>query len=286
MARTGFAVAGVVCLATLSAVAAPAHGLRNAQDGAAPATAGISAPDFRGTVALSNCSGAVVRFPTSQPTQRALVLTNGHCHDYLDRRQVLVDRRYTRRVLLLARDGSVAAAIRTDRLVYATMYRTDVALYRLRRTYVELRDRYGVRALTLADHGPRRGTALTIPSGYWATTYHCQAAGIVHTVREADWRWRSSLRFAKTRSCQMVGGTSGSPVMNPSTRRVLAVNNTANEDGQRCTLDNPCEVDAQGRITVDEGRRYGQQTWWLTTCVRDGLLDLSIRGCKMPKPLH
>lgn len=34
---------------------------------------------FAGTVALSNCSGSVVRIPDAAPTDPALVLSNGHC---------------------------------------------------------------------------------------------------------------------------------------------------------------------------------------------------------------
>src|SRR5690348_6298664 len=54
--------------------------------GAAPAVAAphtVVKPratvDFAGTVALSDCSGSVIRFPNSADSDPALVLTNGHC---------------------------------------------------------------------------------------------------------------------------------------------------------------------------------------------------------------
>src|SRR5262245_49577416 len=50
--------------------------LGGAPAGAAPA---ISAVDFTGIVALSNCSGSVVRTPNAVSTDRALVMSNGHC---------------------------------------------------------------------------------------------------------------------------------------------------------------------------------------------------------------
>ena len=37
------------------------------------------AVNFAGTVALSNCSGSVVRMPDSEDNDPALVMTNGHC---------------------------------------------------------------------------------------------------------------------------------------------------------------------------------------------------------------
>src|SRR5262245_54346215 len=70
------------------AVAAPAFALpvgsekdaREAQK-AAPSWAELEAAgvDFTAIVALSNCSGSLVRFTTSQPTDKAMVLSNGHC---------------------------------------------------------------------------------------------------------------------------------------------------------------------------------------------------------------
>src|SRR5690348_15053174 len=50
-----------------------------ALDRAATTTA---APNgYAGTVALNNCSGALVRFPSSVATDRAMLLTNGHCYE-------------------------------------------------------------------------------------------------------------------------------------------------------------------------------------------------------------
>src|SRR5262245_31943663 len=40
--------------------------------------------DFTAIIALSNCSGSLVRFTTSKPDDFAMVLTNGHCLTFLD----------------------------------------------------------------------------------------------------------------------------------------------------------------------------------------------------------
>jgi hypothetical protein len=39
----------------------------------------LQAVSLAGTVALSNCSGSVIRFPNSADSDPALVLSNGHC---------------------------------------------------------------------------------------------------------------------------------------------------------------------------------------------------------------
>lgn len=73
--------------------------------------------------------------------------------------------------------------------------------------------------------------------------------------------------------------------MSTSNGEVIGVNNTGNEDGERCTLNNPCEVDANGNITVDQGAAYGQQTWWFYTCLTaTRTLDLNKAGCQLAKP--
>src|SRR5438045_1195521 len=53
--------------------------------GAVPASAQAQvqaqAGGLASTIALSNCSAALVRYPTSVDTDRALMLTNGHCYE-------------------------------------------------------------------------------------------------------------------------------------------------------------------------------------------------------------
>jgi hypothetical protein len=47
--------------------------------GAAPAATAATTTTFAGTVALSNCSGSIVKLAGAAETDRALVLSNGHC---------------------------------------------------------------------------------------------------------------------------------------------------------------------------------------------------------------
>ncbi|NED19356.1 trypsin-like peptidase domain-containing protein [Streptomyces sp. SID9913] len=251
---------------------------------------GLTAPranavNFAGTVALSNCSGSVVRMPDSAADDPALVLTNGHCLEsgFPAPGQVLVDRPSSRSFGLLNASGSRVATLRAERLVYATMTDTDAAVYRLNRTYGQIRSAYGIDALTLNDTRPAAGTAISVVSGYWKRIYTCSIDGFVHRMKEGDWTWKDSVRY--TPSCNTIGGTSGSPVVEAATGRVVAVNNTGNEDGERCTVNNPCEIDEQGRVTVRQGINYAQQTYWFPGCFgADSKLELGASGCVLPKP--
>lgn len=248
---------------------------------AAPASAATT--NFNGTVALSNCSGAIVRWSTSLPTDTALMLTNGHCLRLLGAHEVVVNEADVRDVTLLASNGDTAGTIQTTKLRYATMWLTDVALYELGLTYRQIHRRYGVQAITLADTQPSpKDEPISIISGYWKTEYDCHLNGFAYRLHEDIWTWRNSLRY-EDGGCQVIGGTSGSPVLNAQ-RVEIGINNTINESGERCTFDNPCEENRHGDISVHLDRGYGQETWIFYTCLSGNQLHLSKSGCRLPRP--
>jgi V8-like Glu-specific endopeptidase len=284
-AAAGLALAMAVTLPTVSNAQAATSGTGSGK--ALPATGALTsapaAPDFSGTVALDNCSGSIVRWTTSQPSDQALLLTNGHCHDFMGAREVDVNQHEVRSVDLLTSDGSVAGTVQTATLLYATMWKTDVSLYQLNQTYRDLKNQYGVPAFTLADSVPApKDQPIAVISGYWRREYDCHLNGFAYRLHEDVWDWNLSLRYEDGK-CQIIGGTSGSPVLD-SNRVQIGINNTINEDGERCTFDNPCEENRKGRITVHLHRGYGQETWVFYTCLTNNALDLGKKGCRLPSP--
>ncbi|MCX4749933.1 serine protease [Kitasatospora sp. NBC_01287] len=267
----------------LGAAATPA-GAAAAVPVSAPAPAAVTV-NYAGTVALDDCSGSVVRMPNSQPTDPALVLTNGHCLEtgMPDAGQVIVNQSSNRSFTLLNASGRGVATLRASKVVYATMTNTDVTLYQLTTTYASIQQRYGISPLTISADHPTAGAAIKVVSGYWKRTYSCSIDGFVYQLKEGDWTWSDSVRY--TSSCDTIGGTSGSPVIDTSTGLLVAVNNTGNEDGESCTVDNPCEVDQNGNVTVHEGTNYAEETYLLTACFDPGnTLDLTAAGCTLPRP--
>ncbi|MBB1255347.1 trypsin-like peptidase domain-containing protein [Streptomyces sp. OF3] len=263
----------------LAATAAPAAAVT--PNGRAAAT------DLAGAVALSNCSGALVRTPDARPEDPALVLTNGHCLEgggIPEPGEVVLDRPSSRSVTLLAADGREAATLRAARIVYATMTDTDLAVYRLTTGYREIEDRHGVRPLEIATARGTPGARIDVVSGYWKRVYSCRLDGFVHELHEDGWVMRDSLRY--TAGCDTTPGTSGAPVVDRATGRVIGVNSTANRgDGTPCALHSPCEVAKNGDTTTRRGVAYGQQVHALTTCVTaDSRVDLTLPGCALPKP--
>jgi V8-like Glu-specific endopeptidase len=243
--------------------------------------------DFTGTAEVNNCSAFLVRYADSQPTDKALVLTNGHCYEggAMMPGQVLVDVASSRSISLLKPDASPAGTVKATRLRYGTGTKTDVIVYEVNETYASIKSRLGVPPLTLAKQAPAAGTPMSIVSSYRKTIYTCSVQATIPQVREGDRSWQDSIKYRQP-GCETIGGTSGSPVIDTSTGEVIGVNNTGNDDGERCLFNNACELDADGNVTVvEQGADYGQQTWWLYTCLTaDRVLDLGKPGCRLPAP--
>ncbi|MFE9117196.1 serine protease [Streptomyces sp. NPDC007172] len=278
----GLLLVGASAAPALAAQTATPTSAKPAAKAAEPA---VKAVNFAGTVALSNCSGSVIRMPSSQPSDPALVLSNGHCLEtgFPAAGEVITNQPSSRTFSLLNASGSKVATLRASKVAYATMTDTDITIYQLNTTYAQIQSSYGISALTLNDVHPTQGSAIKVVSGYWKRTYSCNVDGFVYRLKEGDWTWKDSVRY--TPSCNTIGGTSGSPVIDTTTGKVVAVNNTGNEDGERCTENNPCEVDQNGNVTVHQGTNYAEETYIIVACVGAGnKIDLSRAGCTLPKP--
>ena len=165
------------------------------------------------------------------------------------------------------------------------MTNTDIAIYELTSTYASISSQYGATAMTISASHPTSTEAISIPSAYWSRIWACNLNGFAATMREDQWTWHDSLRYDTNGGCEIIGGSSGSPVVDTSTGAVIGVNNTINENGQMCTLNNPCEVNTDGTTTATKGQGYGQELYWVTTCLTASrTIDLTIPGCLLSNP--
>ena len=241
--------------------------------------------DFEGIVKLSNCSGSLIQFSGQPDTALAVVMTNGHCVQkpggYLNPGEYWLNKPISRAMKIFDKNMKLFP-IQTTRVLYATMTNTDVTYYELNETYAQIEKRTNIRPFTLDTVHPVQGQAIDIISGYWDRGYSCNIDGFVPELREGQWTWFDGIRYTST--CDTIGGTSGSPIIARGTRSVIAINNTSNESGEMCTLNNPCEVKADGTTVARQGVRYGEQTFNVYTCLTpDFAFDLSIPGCDLPK---
>lgn len=241
--------------------------------------------DFEGIIKLSNCSGSLIKFAGQPDASQAYVLTNGHClgRPFLKPGEARVNQR-VRRNMKLADKNMGFHMVTAKKLVYATMTGTDVAIYELKETYREIKNNFNIEPFELDVTHPVVGLDIEVISGYWERGYSCHIDGFVHELREAGWQFFDSIRYSKT-GCNTIGGTSGSPIIQKSTRVVIGINNTGNESGEHCTMNNPCEVDTDGNITVLRKASYGQQTYNFYKCLTvDFRIDTKVAGCDITKP--
>jgi hypothetical protein len=246
---------------------------------------GAATVDFAGSLNVNGCSGSLVRMPTSTVDDRALMLTNGHCYEgaWPVPDEVLVDRPSHRVATLLDAAGHPAGLLQASKALYVTMSGTDITLYQLNQTYRDLDKAYHVKPLTISAKRPTPGVAVKVVSGGLGKVFSCNVDRLVYRVLESGYITKDVLRY--TSACQTGPGSSGSPVVDAASGEVIGVNNTSNRDGGQCTMNNPCEMDRDGVISVHKGIAYGTETYWLTTCVGPGnRLDLARPGCLLPKP--
>jgi V8-like Glu-specific endopeptidase len=241
--------------------------------------------DFEGIVKLEGCSASLVRFQGQPLDDQAYVLTNAHCikrkRGLMPAQQVIHNKK-SRIKMQAYNDKLREIKLKTNTLVYATMAETDAALYRINKTYAQLEAK-GVRAFEMDSRRPVVGTPMDIVSGYWNRGYRCHIDDLLYKIIEGKYTWFDSIKYSKT-GCDIIDGTSGAPIIETGTRMVIGVNNTANEKGKKCTMENPCEVDQNGNVLVLHKRSYGQQTYQFYTCLSQNYdIDLSLEGCLLPK---
>lgn len=237
--------------------------------------------NFEGIVKLSNCSGSLIKFKGQPLSSKGIVLTNGHCisRRFIRPGEIVLNKRDRRR-MRVADSNKKFHAIRAEKILYATMTGTDAALFQIEETFEEL-EKKGIQALELSDIRPYVDTDIEVISGYWERGYSCRLEEFIFEMRESRWTFKDSLRYSRP-GCETIGGTSGSPIIEKSTRLVIGVNNTGNESGRECTMNNPCEIDPNGNVTVIKGASYGQQTYWFYSCLtEDFQIDLTKEGCKL-----
>jgi hypothetical protein len=243
----------------------------------------VPMPSLEGAVQFGGCSGSVVRTAAARPADPALLLTNGHCVEGTRPAPgaALVDQPATQPVTITDREGYEKVQTSTTRLVYATMTDTDVALYRLDRTYADLAAA-GAKVFDLTETAARAGDPVDLLSGAWGRRWSCAVDAVVTRLGEGGYETRDAPRY--TDGCDPGHGASGSPLIAPDGRTVVGVHSTSNDNGESCTENNPCELDSSGNVTVREGAHYGQQVAGVAACLAPGsLLDLSRPGCTLPR---
>ncbi|GAA3359791.1 S1 family peptidase [Saccharopolyspora gregorii] len=241
-------------------------------------------PNVAGTAEVGECHGSVVRTATARPDDPALALTNGHClpSGRPAPGSAVVDRPADLAEPVTIKDsaGYSLATSRAVRLEYATMTGTDIALYRLDKTYAQL-GAEGATVFRLPTTPLRAGDRMFLSR--LDGRPECAVEAVPRHLREDGYQQDDPVRYAPSDTCASRPGDSGAALLSPDERTIVGINNTSNRDGEQCTNDNPCEVDENGDVTAVRGRSYGQQVHLISACLAAGSRwDGSRPGCALP----
>lgn len=222
-------------------------------------------PNLEGAASLGGCSASVVRTDKTKNNDPALLLTNGHCvPERPSPGQTLEDVAMTLAVTIGDRQGYLQAKAETTRLISATMTGTDTALFELDQTYAQLKAK-GVKVFTLSGRSAKPGERVDIISSGNGNRFACTIEAVVPHLREEGYTQDNAYRYDP--ECGPSHGGSGSPIVLKDGVTIVGVHSTGNDSGEQCTANNPCEVAADGTVSVHQGARYGQQVKHLAACV-------------------
>jgi V8-like Glu-specific endopeptidase len=280
-----FLLASVMFLSAASAFAVRTAPSINPLEKRTQSYKSFSNINFEGIVKLSNCSGSLVAFKGAPKTNKAIVMTNGHCLPVTGPRQVIVNKPTKPDAHVGLFDANKKLnKLPLTRVIYATMDSTDVTFFEASMTYAEIEEKFNTEALVLNDELVRLGTNIEVVSGYWEISTICEAEAIAPVLREDVFVWKNAIRYSS--KCMTKGGYSGSPVIEVNTRTIVGLHNTGNNGKLDCSDMNPCEQDESGTLIFREiNRRYAQQVFQFYGCLNKKYeIDLSVRGCAVPKP--
>jgi hypothetical protein len=245
----------------------PAIPLADLPGDAARPFAGAAMVDVGG-----GCSGVLVRPTTdADPGAPAYVLTNGHCIELLDPTEVRRDTSIEGSVSFGWPGGPLHETAEVASVRWASMKGTDLAVLELRRTLSDLLAA-GVPAYLIASTTPEPGTRVAIVgapapddgSDRQLRLAVCSLLDPVDLVEETWW-WHG---FPRDDCAGIRHGSSGSPVLDLATGRLVGLVNTGTEGSEGrsdCMFDRPCEVTA-GSARSREDAVYGPSVAGLGAC--------------------
>lgn len=253
---------------------------------------------LNGSVYVNDCSGAVVQFEGMKDSHLAWVVTNGHCSKADESKyhygrvsipapgQVVVNAKigsYESEYLEI-NDGKSKENYKKNRLVLATLTDMDLAIIELTDSYKKLK-KMGIKVRKVSKKTPIIGHPISVISGYWDQVQSCKVDKIIPKIKEGPFTWSNAFRLSS--ECRLKDGYSGSIVVDDTNDEVIGLYNTLNENGEYCSLENPCEIwSDESQPVIHRDISYGPSLALIYSCLtKNGSeLDLNKKGCKLPKP--
>lgn len=236
--------------------------------------------DLNGMIS-NKCSGAIVNIGRDD-NDYAVILTNGHCvrSKPLPPEGHVKDEKYVRSDISVFNNENKSISLQPRNILYGSMENGDIGLIEISISYKQLKE-MGVKIFELSKKDSSPGEELFTASGHWKSSQTCIFDHSVYQISEGSYKWMDAMAMGD--SCKTKGGWSGSPLISKTNGQIVGVLNTSNENGQRCTLNNPCEKDEHGNVSVIKDSVYGIHTSVIWSCLSNGKVDLNKSGCKLSR---
>ncbi|MBO3130024.1 trypsin-like peptidase domain-containing protein [Dermatophilus congolensis] len=226
----------------------------------------IAALSFDG----KSCSGAIVKLKDSKPTDKALLLSAGHCipGPHLKTGESVANKKISgtgNRVQIhkgADKDNHLnPLQTHVTDVVYATMTGTDVSLMKIDKTYAALQ-LAGIKAREIPGDDLKKGDAVSVPAPGIGQSFHgCKIENTGLTKKVNSWTWNNFVEVSGQQCEQLREGASGSPIISDSDGRIRGI------------------VSMVGDGPGKRVHGFGAQTSALLGCVKDG--SYSANTCKL-----
>lgn len=263
--------------------------LLQASDSESKKYRGVASMDFEGF----ECTAFLVKPPkcTNLKSQKAIMVTNGHCTKSFDAQKLLSNisstvPKFKFGNMLNAKESEIVEAQGT-KILYSSMRQKDFAVIEINKTYGEL-EAQGIPAYEMAPAIiPQDITTVGRPfddipqSERYLRQAQCKMEKRTGVV-EGDWHWP----FAIAANCPARQGASGSPMFNSKGQVVGILNSGSMKPGPgspRCVANSPCEVSPDGTTQFVPEKAYGFETGFLNSCFNKCAWDGAAKNCDLAK---
>lgn len=201
-------------------------------------------------IAMTNgCSAFLLN--SKEPT----IVTNGHCVGRIPNGVEWKDKYKEKEFIFQSPVTKEQVVLHSEKILYATMTGTDIAVMNLVEKWDELKKLGLVGLRIYPDHAKSEMEIVRVERYPVFSQYNCFIEKVIPKLTEAQWSWTNAFRH----NCDNWGGASGSAIIDKSSGLLIGIHNTANEEGKLCSENNPCEIDDDGKVEAYIGKGYGQR---------------------------
>lgn len=255
-----------------------------------------------GSAVVNNCSAGFIKLMSMPDTQKAIVITNGHClllnlnygrelaypypGEYL---QNMRDVNFLDKTIVRIHSDNATIELKPHQLIFGTMSGTDLAIFELNETYLTLKNQFGIDPLIVDSNLSSTSSSVQIQSGYFNRTFDCSIQDYVDLI-EGPFQTQKAIRL--TKECDIYPGVSGSPIVSRMNGRVIGLANThSSGEGVLCGFNNPCIVLPNKNIQYIQpkaGTSFGISLVPLNDCfdIQTHQFDFSKKQCGLMKMSH